>query len=269
MTLMKKKFDYAETLGDSVKQAFSQPKIFIPIILYIIAYFVMYLFYLPKLSPLLQGVFDFNFLLWLPVLFIVGMIFSSWILIEIKQIIHNKKIRPFKDFNLHTTLKFIELYLIIWLLMVAIGLIFTLIFGLVFLIAFRSAVLSIILGVVIGSAAFAVAIIFFSWMLYVPVIMLMEKISPWQAIEKTWEFYKKQKGHCIAMMAIYIALIIVASIIGNLVLSLFIPSADAIYIMLEQPAYYTAMMIPSFFFSMIAMIWGYTYYFNAYILRKK
>lgn len=268
---MVKKFDYIEMLGNSLKQLFNNYKIFIPIAIFVAVSFVLNIFYIPSLSPILQGVFDPNFLIYIPILFIVSVMFYSWFFVEIKKIAQNKKIDTLKDLKkgLKYSWRLLGLSIILFLIIVAVFLIFILLFGMAFFAFAINIGFGIILATIVGIITVIVGLLMMSAVMYAPVVLFSEESDVMKTIKKTYNFFMKRKGHCVIMLLIYGAVSAVVSLVGQMILYLIVPATEVQFLMLEFPVKYVALTLPAMVLGSIAYVWVYIFYFHAYKKFKK
>ncbi|MBW3022449.1 hypothetical protein KY328_05980 [Candidatus Woesearchaeota archaeon] len=266
---MAKKLDYFELLGDSLK-IFKHTELLIPILLFVAAGFVMNLFYIPSLSSVFQGVFDLRFLIYVPIIFIVSVIFYAWWYLEIKNVVYGKKVKLFKTFedSFHLIWRLIGLYIVLFLLTVGIVLIFVLLFGLAFVISQASLAAAIILGIIFGIAAAVVVVVFASGVMYAPIILVTEEKTVVEALKKTYNFTKKNKGHCVIMLLLFGVVSSVISVIGQLIMYLFYPAAELQFLIVDNPTLYVLIALPASIIAAFGFFWLITFYFKTCKIKK-
>ncbi|MEA3430818.1 MAG: hypothetical protein U9R08_06085 [Nanoarchaeota archaeon] len=268
---MAKKFDYIDTLGESLKQLFSNGKIFIPIASFIFVNYFLNLLYIPSISSIFQGVFDFRFLIYIPIMFIVSVLFYSWFYIEIKNITDGKKIKTYKDFvkGLKKSWELIGLYILLFLILIGVALVLVLLLGFAFFALAINIIFGIILSIIIGILAILITFSFGSAAMYAPVIFFTDNLSIVKTLKRTYEFFMKKKGHCIIMFLIYLAVIMVSSVIGNMFIYLAVPATEVQFLMINDPLKYVTLSIPSMIIGATAFVWIYIFYFRTYKKFKK
>jgi len=261
-----KLFDYGNNLGESLSLMFKNPKIFIPILIYVFVSSIFNFLFIPSLNSLIEGELNFSFLWFTPLIFVIGIIILSWLSIIIKNILNKKKINLYKDFktSLNHFLNLLLLYLGIYLI-IAGALVLIILLSIILLTsASNILVLSVFLIILLAIISVMLLVAFISGSIYAPVIYFTENKDVMSTLKLTYNTFIKNKTHAIVMLILSFVILIIVNLVASTFLQIFIPPTDMIYYILEHTGYYTLLSIPGTFLSITASIWIYTFYFKSY-----
>lgn len=277
------KFQYGKAIIDSFRLVFNNLYIFVPILLLSVFGLLLSPMYFKLITP--SGGFNVEFIMANPsivilivvlyiILFILSYIAYGWTFALIGQIVKKGKADLFKEFK-NAPKKGLCLFLLsLILLLIFMGLFIALMILIIIagLISNFLKILGVILIILLLIAWFVGIIALMLLYIHVVPLIALENFGAIKTIKLSFEHFKNNKGHSLALFCIIVLFFVVTSFIMYVVLFLFIGSFNSealVNYMFNNPIKYSIVSFFAVLPNLVIYMWSFAFLTIAYVRKKR